>query len=59
MLEYYREAEQIIGQFEIDEDGDGYEFDVEQEAGTSDQDPDDYPREKSLLIRIFQGDTGN
>ncbi len=58
-LEYYREAEQIIGQFEIDEDGDGYEFDVEQEAGTSDQDPDDYPRAKSLLIRIFQGDTGN
>ena len=57
--EYYQEAERIIGQFEIDEDGDGYEFDVEQEAGTSDQDPDDYPREKSLLIRIFQGDTGN
>ena len=57
--EYYQEAERIIGQFEIDEDGDGYEFDVEQKAGTSDQDPDDYPREKSLLIRIFQGDTGN
>ena len=58
-VEYYREAERIIGQFEIDEHGDGYEFDVEQEAGTSDQDLDDYPREKSLLIRIFQGDTGN
>ena len=52
--EYYQEAEGIIGQLEIDEDGDGYEFDVEQEAGTSDQDPNDHPGAKSLLIRIFQ-----
>ena len=62
--EYYREAEQIIRDFDMDEDGDGYEFDVEQEAGTSDQDPNDHPGNnrtgvKSLLIRIFQGDTGN
>lgn len=57
--EYYQEAEQIIREFELDEDGDGYEFDVEQEAGTSDQDPNDHPGAKSLLIRIFQGKTGN
>ena len=57
--EYYQEVAKIVREFKLDEDGDGYEFDVEQEAGTSDQDPDDYPREKSLLIRIFQGDTGN
>ena len=57
--EYFQEAEQIIREFELDEDGDGYEFDVEQEAGTSDQDPNDHPGAKSLLIRIFQGKTGN
>lgn len=57
--EYYQEAEQIIREFELEEDGDGYEFDVEQEAGTSDQDPNDHPGAKSLLIRIFQGKTGN
>ncbi len=46
-VEYYREAEQIVRQFEIDQDGDGYKFYVEQEAGTSDRDPDDHPGAKS------------
>ena len=45
--EYHREAEKIVRQFETDRDGDGYKFYVEQEAGTSDQDPDDFPRSKS------------
>ncbi len=40
---YYREAEQRVRQFELDQDGDGYKFYKEQEAGTSDQDADDYP----------------
>ena len=58
--EYYQEVEQIIRDFDMDEDGDGYEFDVEQEAGTSDQNPYEFdPGVKSWLIRIFQGDTGN
>ncbi len=42
-MRYYREAEQIVRQFEIDQDGDGYKFYVEQEAGTSDRDPEDHP----------------
>lgn len=46
-VEYYREAEQIVRQFEIDQDGDGYKFYVEQEAGTSDRDPNDHPGAKS------------
>ena len=46
-VEYYKEAEQIVRQFEMDEDGDGYKYYVEQDAGTSDQDPNDYPSEKS------------
>ncbi len=45
--EYYQEAEQIVRQFETDQDGDGYKSYVEQEAGTSDQDPADFPRAKS------------
>ena len=44
---YYREAEQIVRQFEIDQDGDGYMFYLEQEAGTSDRDPNDHPGVKS------------
>ncbi len=40
---YYREAEQIVRQYELDQDGDGFEFYVEQEAGTSDKDPNDNP----------------
>ena len=45
--DYYQEAEQIVRQFETDEDGDGYKFYIEQEAGTSDRDPNDYPNVKS------------
>lgn len=45
--EYYQEAEQIVRQFETDQDGDGYKSYVEQEAGTSDQDPADHPAAKS------------
>lgn len=40
---YYREAEQIVRQYELDQDGDGFKFYVEQEAGTSDKDPNDNP----------------
>ncbi|MCZ6679009.1 MAG: tetratricopeptide repeat protein [Candidatus Poribacteria bacterium] len=40
---YYREAEQIVRQYELDQDQDGHMFYKEQEAGTSDQDPNDYP----------------
>ena len=46
-VSYYREAEQIVRQFEIDQDGDGYKFYFEQEAGTSDRDPNDHPGVKS------------
>ena len=45
--EYHQEAQQIVRQFETDQDGDGYKSYVEQEAGTSDQDPADFPRSKS------------
>lgn len=41
--EYYQEVEQILRQFEMDEDGDGYKSYIEQDAGTSDQDPQDFP----------------
>ena len=43
---YYREAEQIVRQYELDQDGDGFKFYVEQEAGTSDKDPNDNPDAK-------------
>ena len=43
---YYREAEQIVRQYELDQDGDGFEFYIEQEAGTSDKDPNDNPDAK-------------
>ena len=46
-VQYYREAEQIVRQLEIDQDGDGYKFYHEQEAGTSDRDPADNPGVKS------------
>jgi hypothetical protein len=42
-LKYYREAQQIVRQFELDQDEDGFMFYREQEAGTSDQDPNDKP----------------
>ena len=37
------EVRQIVQQMERDEDGDGYMFYQEQEAGTSDQDANEYP----------------
>ena len=40
---YLREAEQIVRQFELDQDKDGYLFYQEQEEGTSDQDATSYP----------------
>ena len=40
---YFREAEQIVRQYELDQDEDGYMFYQEQEAGTSDQDPNSHP----------------
>ena len=40
---YLREAEQIVRQFELDQDEDGYPFYQEQEEGTSDQDANSYP----------------
>ena len=40
---YLREAEQIVRQYELDQDQDGYMFYQEQEAGTSDQDASSYP----------------
>ncbi len=44
-LKHHQEAERIIRQYERDEDGDGYKYYVEQDAGTSDQDPNDRPTE--------------
>ncbi len=40
---YLREAEQIVRQYELDQDEDGYKFYEEQEAGTSDQDASSHP----------------
>ncbi|MDE0484353.1 MAG: tetratricopeptide repeat protein [Candidatus Poribacteria bacterium] len=40
---YLREAEQIIRQYELDQDQDGYLFYQELENGTSDQDPNSQP----------------
>ena len=40
---YFREAEQIVRQYELDQDEDGYMFYQEQEAGTSDQDANSHP----------------
>ena len=40
---YLREAEQIVRQFELDQDQDGYKLYEEQEAGTSDQDANSHP----------------
>lgn len=40
---HQREAQQIIRQFELDQDQDSFKFYEEQEAGTSDQDPNSYP----------------
>ena len=40
---HLREAQQIIRQYELDQDQDGYMFIEELENGTSDQDPNSYP----------------
>ncbi len=40
---YIREAEQIVRQYELDQDQDGYQFYQEQQEGTSDQDANSYP----------------
>lgn len=40
---FYRAAEQKVRQFETDEDGDGFMFYEEQQAGTSDKDAADNP----------------
>ena len=40
---HFREAEQIVRQYELDQDADGYKFYEEQEFGTSDQDPNSHP----------------
>jgi len=42
-LKYYREAQQLVRQFDLDQDEDGFKFYQEQEAGTSDQDPASKP----------------
>ena len=49
-VEYYREAEQFVRQFETEKD--------RHRSGTSDEDPNGHQSVKSLLIRIFQGKTG-
>jgi hypothetical protein len=40
---FFRAAEQKVRQFETDEDGDGFKFYEEQQAGTSDKDATDNP----------------
>lgn len=42
-LKNHQEAEKILRQPEMDEDGDGYKSYIEQDAGTSDKDPNDQP----------------
>ncbi len=42
-LKYYREAQQLVRQFDLDQDEDGFMFYQEQEAGTSDQDSNSKP----------------
>ena len=41
--EFYRQAQQKVRQMEYDGDSDGHPFYKEQEAGTSDEDPNAYP----------------
>lgn len=45
---FYRAAEQKVRQFEQDEDKDGFPFYQEQQAGTSDKDPNSRPTSKPL-----------
>jgi tetratricopeptide (TPR) repeat protein len=44
--EFYRQAQQKVRQMEYDGDNDGHPFYKEQEAGTSDEDPNTYPGKK-------------
>jgi tetratricopeptide (TPR) repeat protein len=46
--DFFRAAEQKVRQMEQDEDGDGYLFYQEQEAGTSDKDPNAHPGTKQI-----------
>ena len=55
---YYREAEQIVRQYELDQDGDGFKFYVEQEAGTSDKDPNDNPDAKKQQAEAEKAQVG-
>ena len=55
---YYREAEQIVRQYELDQDGDGFKFYVEQEAGTSDKDPNDNPDAKRQQAEAEEAQAG-
>ena len=55
---YYREAEQIVRQYELDQDGDGFKFYVEQEAGTSDKDPNDNPDAKKQQAQAEEAQAG-
>ena len=55
---YYREAEQIVRQYELDQDGDGFKFYVEQEAGTSDKDPNDNPDAKEQQAEAEKAQPG-
>lgn len=55
---YYREAQQIVRQYELDQDGDGFKFYVEQEAGTSDKDANDNPDAKKLQAEAEKAQVG-
>ncbi len=55
---YYREAEQIVRQYELDQDGDGFLFYVEQEAGTSDKDANDNPDAKKQQAEAEKAQPG-
>ncbi len=55
-MDFYRAAEQKVRQFEQDQDGDGYPFYKEEEAGTSDQDSNAYP--SSQAVRASNAEEG-
>ena len=58
---YYREAEQIVRQYDLDQDGDdGFKFYVEQEAGfrLSDKDPNDNPDAKEQQAEAEKAPAG-
>jgi tetratricopeptide (TPR) repeat protein len=55
---FYREAEQIVRQFELDQDGDGALFYQEQEAATSDKDPNDNPDAKRRQAEAEKAQVG-